>query len=99
MTNVGRRGTSRLHRATDDPRRPSGVTLLARSSPVSDTDFDTTVTVGALLALVALGTVALLGMGVMATSTVLMMVTPAMLVFGAIALLFDVKHGEYRATR
>lgn len=62
-------------------------------------DFDTTVTVGALLVLVALGTVALLGMGVMATSTVLMMVTPAMLVFGAIALLLGVKHGEYRATR
>jgi hypothetical protein len=62
-------------------------------------DFDTTLTVGALLALVAFGTVALLGMGVMETSTVLMMVTPAMLVFGAIALFLGVKHGEYRATR
>ncbi|WP_132061432.1 DUF7333 family protein [Halorussus amylolyticus] len=62
-------------------------------------EFDTTVTAGALLALVAVGTAALIGMGVMATSTVLMMVAPSMLVFGAVALLLGVKHGEYRATR
>ncbi|MUV56876.1 hypothetical protein SAMN04487947_1145 [Halogeometricum rufum] len=60
-------------------------------------EFDLTVTVGALVGLVVLGTVALVGMGFMATSTVLMMVTPAMLVFGAICLALGVKHGEYRA--
>ena len=61
-------------------------------------EFDLPVTVAVLLGIVALGTVALIGMGFMATSTVLMMVTPAMLVFGAIALFVGVKHGEYRAT-
>jgi hypothetical protein len=60
-------------------------------------EFDLTVTVGALVGLVVLGTVALVGMGFMATSTVLMMVTPAMLVFGAICLALGIKHGEYRA--
>ena len=60
-------------------------------------EYDLTVTAGALVGLVALGTVALVGMGFMAASTVLMMVTPAMLVFGAICLALGVKHGEYRA--
>ncbi|MFC7204231.1 hypothetical protein ACFQJC_11955 [Haloferax namakaokahaiae] len=61
-------------------------------------DFDLTKTVALLVGLVLLGTVALIGMGFMATSTVLMMVTPAMLVFGALCLAIGVKHGEYRAT-
>jgi hypothetical protein len=60
-------------------------------------EFDLTKTVVALVALVAVGTAALIGMGMMATSTVLMMVTPAMLVFGAVCLAIGVKHGEYRA--
>jgi uncharacterized membrane protein YecN with MAPEG domain len=60
-------------------------------------EFDLSKTVGALVALVALGTAALIAMNVMATSTVLMMVTPAMLVFGAVCLALGVKHGEYRA--
>jgi hypothetical protein len=34
----------------------------------------------------------------MATRTVLMMVAPSMLVFGAVALAIGVKHGEWRAT-
>jgi uncharacterized membrane protein YecN with MAPEG domain len=62
-------------------------------------DFDLTKTVGALVALVVVGTAALAGMNVMTTSTVLMMVTPAMLVFGAVCLAIGVKHGEYRARR
>jgi hypothetical protein len=62
-------------------------------------EFDLTKTVGALVALVVVGTAALAGMGVMATNTVLMMVTPAMLVFGAVCLAIGVKHGEYRADR
>ncbi|RDZ65394.1 hypothetical protein C5B90_03245 [Haloferax sp. Atlit-12N] len=60
-------------------------------------EFDLPKTVALLVALVVGGTAALVGMGVMATSTVLMMVTPAMLVFGAVCLAIGVKHGEYRA--
>ncbi|KAB1189041.1 MULTISPECIES: hypothetical protein [Haloferax] len=60
-------------------------------------EFDLPKTVALLVGLVAVGTAALVGMGVMATSTVLMMVTPAMLVFGAVCLAIGVKHGEYRA--
>ncbi|MCO8265972.1 DUF7333 family protein [Haloferax prahovense] len=60
-------------------------------------EFDLPRTVALLVALVVVGTAALVGMGVMATSTVLMMVTPAMLVFGAVCLAIGVKHGEYRA--
>jgi hypothetical protein len=62
-------------------------------------EFNLPVTAAALLAIVAVGTVALIGMGFMAASTVLMMVTPSMLVFGAIALFLGVKHGEYRTAR
>ena len=62
-------------------------------------EFNLPVTIAVLVAIVALGTVALIGMGVMATSTVLMMVAPSMLVFGLLTLLLGVKHGEYRATR
>ncbi|KAB1192064.1 hypothetical protein GJR96_00855 [Haloferax sp. MBLA0076] len=60
-------------------------------------EFDLPKTIALLVGLVALGTAALVGMGVMATSTVLMMVTPAMLVFGAVCLAIGIKHGEYRA--
>ncbi|WP_416839078.1 hypothetical protein [Haloferax sp. DFSO52] len=60
-------------------------------------EFDLPKTVALLVGLVAVGTAALVGMGVMATSTVLMMVTPTMLVFGAVCLAIGVKHGEYRA--
>ncbi|ELZ84161.1 MULTISPECIES: DUF7333 family protein [Haloferax] len=61
-------------------------------------EFTLPTTVALLVGLVALGTAALVGMGVMATSTVLMMVTPAMLVFGALTLAIGVKHGEFRAS-
>ncbi|MFC7128802.1 DUF7333 family protein [Haloferax chudinovii] len=61
-------------------------------------EFDLPKTVALLVALVVVGTAALVGMGAMATSTVLMMVTPAMLVFGAVCLAIGVKHGEYRAS-
>jgi hypothetical protein len=62
-------------------------------------EFDLPVTVALLVGLVAVGTAALIGMGVMATSTVLMMVAPAMLVFGAVCLALGIKHGEYRAVQ
>ncbi|WEL28979.1 DUF7333 family protein [Haloferax volcanii] len=61
-------------------------------------EFDLPETVALLVALVVVGTAALVGMGAMATSTVLMMVTPSMLVFGALCLAIGVKHGEYRAS-
>ncbi|MFC6826242.1 DUF7333 family protein [Halopelagius fulvigenes] len=60
-------------------------------------EFDITRTAVLFLVLVAAGVAALLAMGVMATSTVLMMVAPAMLVFGAVCLGIGIKHGEYRA--
>jgi len=60
-------------------------------------EFTLGATVGVLLAIVAAGTAALIAMGFMATSTVLMMVTPSMLAFGLVALFVGVKHGEYRA--
>jgi hypothetical protein len=51
-------------------------------------------------ALVTAGTAALVGAPIpMTTSTVVMMVTPSMIVFGAICLFIGVKHGEYRTTR
>ena len=56
------------------------------------------VTVGLLVGLVALGAVALIAAPIpMGTGTILMMVVPSMLVFGAIALFVGVKHGEWRA--
>jgi hypothetical protein len=62
-------------------------------------EFDTTKTVLVFAVIIALGTAALVGAPMMTTSTVLMMVTPSMIVFGAICLFLGVKHGEYRATR
>jgi hypothetical protein len=56
------------------------------------------ITVGSLVVLVALGAGALIAAPIpMATRTILMMVVPSMLVFGAIALTLGVKHGEWRA--
>ncbi|MFC6872528.1 MULTISPECIES: DUF7333 family protein [Halobellus] len=59
-------------------------------------DFTLSTTAAILLALVVAGTAVLIGAGVMATGTVLMMVTPAMLVFGVICVALGVKHGEHR---
>ncbi|ADQ67898.1 hypothetical protein GL213_11595 [Halogeometricum borinquense] len=61
-------------------------------------EFNLPVTAGALVGLVALGTVGLIMMPAMQTRTVLMMVAPSMLVFGAICLVLGIKHGEYRAS-
>ncbi|MDS0298196.1 hypothetical protein NDI76_05535 [Halogeometricum sp. S1BR25-6] len=60
-------------------------------------EFNAAVTYGALVGLVVLGTVGLIAMGAMATGTILMMVAPSMLVFGAVCLVLGIKHGEYRA--
>jgi hypothetical protein len=56
------------------------------------------VTLGLLVGLVALGAVALIAAPIpMGTGTILMMVAPSMLVFGAVVLFVGVKHGEWRA--
>ncbi|MFB6251225.1 MAG: hypothetical protein ABEI27_05995 [Halobellus sp.] len=60
-------------------------------------DFTLGTTAGLLVALVAAGTAVLIGSGVMAMGTVLMMVTPSMLIFGLICVAIGVKHGEYRS--
>lgn len=60
---------------------------------------DLTRTVAAFAALVALGVGALLAAPFMTASTVLMMVLPAMVVFGALCLALGVQYGEHRATR
>ncbi|RQG89872.1 hypothetical protein EA462_07610 [Natrarchaeobius halalkaliphilus] len=61
--------------------------------------FDLAKTTVAFALIVALGAAALLVTPMMAVDTVLMMVVPSMIVFGAIALVIGVKHGEYRAAR
>jgi cytochrome c oxidase assembly factor CtaG len=54
-------------------------------------------TVGSLVLLVAVGAGVLIAAPIpMATGTILMMVVPSMLVFGAVALALGVKHGEWR---
>ncbi|WP_318570387.1 DUF7333 family protein [Salinigranum marinum] len=63
-------------------------------------EFDLAKTVLVFAALVAVGTAALVGAPIpMTSSTILMMVTPSMIVFGAICLALGVKHGEYRTAR
>ncbi|MCT9095893.1 DUF7333 family protein [Haloarchaeobius sp. HME9146] len=61
-------------------------------------EFDLQKTALVFLALIAVGTLALVAAPMMTTQTVLMMVTPSMLVFGLICLVIGVKHGEWRAT-
>ncbi len=64
----------------------------------SSMEFDTTVTAGLFLALIAIGFGGLFGMDVMGQDTLLMMVLPSMVAFGLICLGIGVKHGEFRAT-
>lgn len=59
-------------------------------------EFDSRVTAVVFLVLVGLGTAGTMATP-MAPGTVLMMVAPSILVFGAIVLVLGVKHGEYRA--
>lgn len=59
-------------------------------------DFDRLETGALFVALIAVGVLGLIATGMMATRTVLMMVTPSMVVFGLLSLAIGVKHGEYR---
>ncbi len=65
-------------------------------------EFDLQTTVIAFVLLIAVGVGTLFAMpaemGGMATDTILMMVLPSMVIFGAVALLIGLKHGEHRAT-
>ncbi|WP_254537481.1 DUF7333 family protein [Halomarina litorea] len=61
-------------------------------------EFDGPRTIGIFVVLIAVAALGLLGMGVMETSTVLMMVLPSMVVGGLLFLFLGVKHGEYRAS-
>lgn len=62
-------------------------------------EFNRTTTLGIFAALIVIGVGALLLSGVMAASTILMMVLPAMVVFGLVCLAIGVQYGEYRTTR
>ncbi|WP_254543409.1 DUF7333 family protein [Halomarina pelagica] len=62
-------------------------------------EFDAKTTIGIFVVIVAVGVLGLLAMGVMETGTVLMMVLPALVVFGLLFMFLGVKHGEYRAIR
>ncbi|PSP75215.1 hypothetical protein BRC86_04220 [Halobacteriales archaeon QS_3_64_16] len=61
-------------------------------------EFDWTTTLGIFVALIVIGAGGLLASGVMAVGTILMMVLPAMIVFGLICLAIGVQYGEYRTT-
>ena len=60
-------------------------------------EFTQTTTLGIFLAIVIASVGGLVAAQVMATSTVLMMVAPSVVVFGGICLFLGVKHGEHRA--
>lgn len=60
-------------------------------------EFDRTRTAAVFVAIIALGTAALLAMPGMGPGTVLTMVLPSMVVFGLVCLWLGVRYGEYRA--
>jgi hypothetical protein len=62
-------------------------------------EFDRTTTIGLFVAVIAIGTIALIAAPMMATQTVLMMVLPSMVVFGLITFGIGLKHGQYQAGR
>lgn len=61
-------------------------------------EFDLATTAGIFLAIVVVAVGGLAASGVMQRSTVLMMVLPSVLFFGAVCLFLGTKYGEYRAT-
>lgn len=62
-------------------------------------EFDRTTTIGLFVAVIALGTAALIAAPMMTAQTVLMMVLPSMVVFGLITFGIGLKYGQYQATR
>ena len=62
-------------------------------------EFDLATTAGIFLAIVVVAVGGLIVAPIpMAQSTILMMVLPSVLVFGAVCLFLGTKYGEYRAT-
>ncbi|MXV61144.1 hypothetical protein GS429_03530 [Natronorubrum sp. JWXQ-INN-674] len=61
-------------------------------------EFDLPKTVAAFLVVIALGVGGMIASDMMATDTILMMVAPSMVLFGAIMLAIGVQYGEHRAT-
>ena len=61
-------------------------------------EFDSTTTAIVFVVLTAIGVGGLLVADVMATSTVLMMVLPAMVVFGLLCLAIGVQYGQHRTS-
>ncbi len=61
-------------------------------------EFDLTRAAGSLILLVGVGAAGLIGSGMMPLRITLMMVVPSMLVFGALAFVIGMKHGQFRAT-
>lgn len=59
-------------------------------------EYNLPTTAGVFAALIALAAIGLLAGGMMATTTILMMVLPSMIIFGLICLAIGVKHGEHR---
>jgi len=60
--------------------------------------FNFPVAAGIVVAIILVGLAGITVGTPMGTDTVLMMVLPSMLVFGAVVFAIGVKHGEYRAT-
>ncbi|WP_440771153.1 DUF7333 family protein [Natronorubrum sp. DTA28] len=61
-------------------------------------EFNEVTTAVAFIGLIAIGVGGMIASDMMATDTILMMVAPSMIIFGAIMLGIGVKFGEYRAT-
>ena len=62
-------------------------------------EFDRTTTIGLFVAVIAIGTIALIAAPMMTAQTVLMMVLPSMVVFGLITFGIGLKHGQYQTSR
>lgn len=60
-------------------------------------ELDSMKTALAFVVLIVIAIGGLLGSGVMAIGTVLMMVLPAMVIFGLICIWIGIQYGEYRA--
>ncbi|WP_436343865.1 DUF7333 family protein [Natronorubrum sp. FCH18a] len=60
-------------------------------------EFNELTTAVAFIGLIAVGVGGMIASDMMATDTILMMVAPSMIVFGAIMLGIGVQYGEYRA--
>ncbi|MDQ2051921.1 hypothetical protein RBH26_15695 [Natronolimnohabitans sp. A-GB9] len=61
-------------------------------------EFDELTAAVAFIAVIAVGVGGMIASDMMVTDTILMMVAPSMIVFGAIMFAIGLKHGEYRAT-